>query len=410
MLTLDLVRVRRSKGSILPRYVKMTPKLLEKAEVLLRLYEEHIGRTRGELEEAIRDVIGDGTDYLMQRGLSKLLSDRSEFEMTSELSPREVRQRLFELSAEVHPVALVPDLHHRTERSHVIAQVAEEFGVSSEQVEASFYADLQDSYILTKFEPMTPDKLLQRYNVALAQAVLFRATQLRVELYQANAKRLRQLMRYIKFFRLIADIKRQDKDYVFVIDGPVSLFRFCQKYGLQMANFLPALLLCEDWKLEAELRWDDKRDMCQFALKSDGSLVSYYKDRGVYVTEEEQYFRKRWKDFTLPWSLQPQAKIVRLGTQEVSVTDYLLRHEDGREVWVEIVGFWHRQSLLRKIQALKESDVRDLILVAPSRLRVSESNLQDTAQGIYFYKDVIHPKRVCELAETVPFLAGTSGT
>ena len=34
-----------------------------------------------------------------------------------------------------------------------------------------------------------------------------------------------------------------------------SLFSATTKYGMQVALFLPALLACSDFRLEAELRW-----------------------------------------------------------------------------------------------------------------------------------------------------------
>ena len=43
--------------------------------------------------------------------------------------------------------------------------------------------------------------------------------------------------------------------YTFTIDGPLSLFTATNKYGLQIALFLPALLHCHDFRLDAELRW-----------------------------------------------------------------------------------------------------------------------------------------------------------
>lgn len=401
MLTLDLVRIRRSKGEILPRYIKKLDKLLPKAEQLIELYKEHIDRTRGELDETIRDIIGDGTDFLVLRGLSKLLSDRSEFTMQAPIDPRELRREIFERAAKAHPVTLHPDLHHRVNREQLLQEVADVFELTLAQVEAALYADLQDAYVLTAFDEIGPEALLHRYNLALAQAVLFRARSMHIDLFNANAKRLRQLMRFIKFFRLIASVIPIDGGYRFAIDGPMSIFRFCQKYGLQMANFLPALLLCEDWQMEAELLWDGKNDLCHFKLTSDSLLQSHFPDKGVYVTEEEKYFRKRWKDFDLEWELKPKTKIIRLGAQQVTISDYELAHPDGREVLLEFVGFWHRQSLLSKLKAIQEHDIQNLILIAPARLRVSENDLPQSDAAVYFFKDVVLPKRVVALAETL---------
>lgn len=400
MLTLDLVRVRKSKGEIKPRYIKESKKLLEKAEILIGLYDEHIDKTQGELEEAIKDLIGDGTDYLLQRGLSKLLADRSEFEMAAPVDPREIRQKVFELSAEHHPVAMTPDLHHQITREDVLRMAGESFGLDVAQMNAALYADLKDAYILKSFKSITPEKLLRRYNVALAQAVLFRAREMRIMLRNANTKRLRQLIRYVKFFRLIADIRPTDDGYFIVIDGPGSLFRFSQKYGLQMASFLPALLLCEDWNLEVEIRWEEKqRELHTFTLESDGTLHSHFPDKGQYVTEEESYFRKRWKDYKSAWALKPSSKIVKLGAKDLLVVDYVLTHEDGRKVLLELVGFWHKRSLVRKLEAIEEYGPDNLILVVPAKLRVSEDELPETQAAVYFFKNVIQPKQIVALAE-----------
>ena len=47
--------------------------------------------------------------------------------------------------------------------------------------------------------------------------------------------------------------------YLFHIDGPLSLFSATTKYGLQVALFLPALLHCQDFRLEAEVRSVDQQ-------------------------------------------------------------------------------------------------------------------------------------------------------
>ena len=63
--------------------------------------------------------------------------------------------------------------------------------------------------------------------------------------------------------------------YVFHIDGPLSLFSATTKYGLQVALFLPALLHCQDFRLEAEVRWGPRREPRSFLLDSRDGLVSH---------------------------------------------------------------------------------------------------------------------------------------
>jgi len=47
------------------------------------------------------------------------------------------------------------------------------------------------------------------------------------------------------------------RGYEAVLDGPASLFSKSQKYGIRMANFLPALPLCDRWEMVVEILVDE---------------------------------------------------------------------------------------------------------------------------------------------------------
>lgn len=401
MLTSELIRIRQDKGEIIPKYIDPEKRgLLDKASLLISIYQRHVGKTRGELEEAVREMIGDGMDYQILRGMAKLLSDRSEFEIGSPQAPVALRAALFALSAEGFPVSLSSASGQGLTRQEVIERVAEGVGMTAAEVERWMYGDLQDAYLVKSFETLEGSELIERYNLALAQAVLFRATRMRIWLRDPWAQRLRQMMRYLKFFRLIAAIRVVGEEYCFEIDGPLSIFRFCQKYGLQMSSFLPALLLCEEWRMEADLQWEDKGEIAVFRLDSaTTSLRSHYPDKGAYVTEEEKYFRERWDTKKLGgWSLEPTSQVMRLGSQEIGISDYTLRSPEGKEIWLEVIGFWHRNSLLRRLNLLREYGPKHLLLAVPQRLRVSEDETAEVGDQVYFFKDVMHPKKIVEAA------------
>jgi len=100
VLTSDLLRVRFRKGKIYPPYInEKEQEHLEMAETLIRLFTEHQGATRQELNEALKDTTGSGTDYLFHRGLGKLLTDRCSFETSSSIDPVVLRSRIFEGAA-----------------------------------------------------------------------------------------------------------------------------------------------------------------------------------------------------------------------------------------------------------------------------------------------------------------------
>ena len=103
------------------------------------------------------------------------------------------------------------------------------------------------------FDDITPEHLLNRYNVALAQAILLRCTAMEVRVWGETPARFRQLFRAVKFHRLICTIHEPaGNSYTLKLDGPLSLFSSTQKYGLQLALFLPTLLHCKAFDLKAE--------------------------------------------------------------------------------------------------------------------------------------------------------------
>src|SRR5262249_22965665 len=148
------------------------------------------------------------------------------------------------------------------DRAAVLREIADGLQMTPDAVDQGLFADLKSEQRLVRFDDISAERLLQRYNVALAQAVLLRSTGVTIQVRHETPQRYRQLLRAIKFHRLIAEWEKTGGDsYRLHLDGPLSLFSATQKYGLQLALFLPVLLHCCDFELEATLRWGtDKRE------------------------------------------------------------------------------------------------------------------------------------------------------
>src|SRR5690606_28242892 len=147
-----------------------------------------------------------------------------------------------------------------------------------EQVEEALYADLKAEQRLVEVDLPEPRALLERYDLALAQAVLLRARQAVITMEGADPKRVRQLFRIVKFHRLMHRAERVEGGLRIVLDGPLSLFRQTQRYGLQMALVLPSLAHAERWRLEADVAWGDQKRDLQFVVSSDDGLTSHAPD------------------------------------------------------------------------------------------------------------------------------------
>jgi uncharacterized protein len=397
MLTGKMVCVRFAKDRIIPRYLDLdNPTWHEVADRLLAVFRGQEGRTRGEMEEDQREVLGDDPTQLVHQGLCKLLEDRCEFETISGHPPQELRGEVFRAAAErrKHSTLVSP-----FDRTAVLAEVGAKFSVSPDVVEHGLFADLKSEQRLVKFRDISVEHLLQRYNVALAQAVLLRATRVHVTVRNEPPQRYRQLLRQVKFHRLICEMEKLGPEsYQLHLDGPMSLFSATSKYGLQLALFLPAVLRCRDFELKAELRWGPQRRPKTFLLTPRDGLVSHYADSGMYVPAElamfVELFRKRVQD----WELAEETEVFPLG-DGFWVPDFRLVHRaTKRQVLLEVLGFWRRSSAERHLERLRREVRRPFLLAVSEQLHIDEAELDGLPAGIHRFRNMPLPDEIARLA------------
>jgi uncharacterized protein len=404
MLTGTLVRVRFSKQRVIPLYLnREDPRWLEVAESLLLIFREAVGRTRGEIETEIDELVGEGLATLAHRGLAKILEDRAEFEVVADVPPESLREKVFTAAAEHRKslrVAGQPRAPFR--RDVVLDAVAKELNLRPEQVAAALFADLRDENRLLSFDQgIDAQKLIDRYNVALAQAVLLRSVMVEAEVRNEKPARYRQLFRRLKFHRLLYRVEGSMRDgYVFHIDGPLSLFSATNKYGLQMANFLPALLLCGDFRLDAELRWGPRRDSRTFHLEPRDGLVSHYADTGTYVPAELGAFVERFRQVAPAWEVSEATDVLELGREGVWVPDYKFLHKQtGIDVHVDILGFWKRSSLDRLLRLLPEHGPDRYVLAISEKFKVDEGALGELSGPVLRFKEIPNATELAALLD-----------
>jgi predicted nuclease of restriction endonuclease-like RecB superfamily len=403
MLTGNLVRVKTtSKGRIMPLYLKRDdPRWREVAESLLLIFREGVGMTRGEIESEIDELIGEGIATLAHRGLAKVLEDRAEFEVVADVPPETVRDKVFLAAAEQRKQARAAGQRAAFRRDVVLDAVAKELGLEPDQVAAALFADLKDENRLLKFDDLDAQRLVDRYNVALAQAVLLRSVLVTAEVRNEKPARYRQLFRQLKFHRLLYRVQgNMSEGYVFHLDGPLSLFSATNKYGLQMALFLPTLLLCRDFRLDAELRWGPKRDPRTFHLDAGDGLVSHQSDTGTYVPAEIGAFLERFRQVAPAWDVTDATELIELGREGMWVPDYRFVHRaTGTDVFVEVLGFWKRSSVERLLRLLPQHGPARFVLAISDRLKVDEEALQDLPGPVLRFKEIPNAPELAALLE-----------
>src|SRR5947208_15717355 len=158
MLTGKLVRVRHARNKLLPQYLDPANEgWLGLAEQLLFAYRTAPGRTRGEIDEELAPLVGEGPQSLLHQGLAKLLEDRCEFEVASDFPPDQLREAVFRTAA-------LGRARGAFDRTAVLNEVGRELSLAPEQIERGLFADLKGEQRVLKFADRTPDVLLTRSN------------------------------------------------------------------------------------------------------------------------------------------------------------------------------------------------------------------------------------------------------
>ncbi len=407
MLTSDLLRVRVVKAELKPQYVKTdAPRHLERAERMLEVFQEALQarRSRADLIEEIREIEGLSTDHKLIKGLAKVLLDRCEFAamiLPGEHAPQppEIRHRLFRLAVTDGPVARRPGPTNLPTAASLTAKLAAELGCTPEQLSAAMYADLKEEQLLIEADlPANAEGLLERYNVALVQSVLLRASRLALVLHAPTSRRLRQIFRYLKFYQLMYRITRKDGAIHLLIDGPESLLRQSTRYGLQLATFFPALLLQDcAWEAEAEVMWGNKRKVRKtLSITSKAGLQSHYRDQGAYKPRVGEWFETRFAELSSSWKLS-EGEILDLGNQDILIPDYTFRR-GGRVAHLDILGFWRGGYLSERL-----SRTPDNVMLAVSRKLAGEINKLSKKQQLQVitFAEIIPAKEVLSRLEMV---------
>ena len=393
MLPSDLLFSHKRGAQIYPRFLRREQQVW--AEQVLTLIGEHHHRSRGELQAALRALEGDSPDYRIVRGFAHLALNAAEFTLaTGEIEPEALRRELFTLAAERGG-------YGETQARQVLEAVAPRYQLEAETLREALYADLPEHHVLTVLPDFTPETLINRYNLAQAQVLLYSALYLPLTAHRNCAGEYRRLFRHLKFHGLMYAVEGHlDDGYQIYVDGPASLFKQTRKYGLQMAVFLPALLRVSRWEMEAVLQRDDQE--LRYRLDSQSPLKPLGVALPTYDSLLEERFVHRWEKLATPWALEREVEIVDLkGT--VFVPDFALRHADGRIAHVEIMGFWHPDYLRRKLDKLRRAAMPDLIVAVSERLNVGADDFRDIPGPVLFFKGKLEPRAVLEALERLAY-------
>jgi predicted nuclease of restriction endonuclease-like RecB superfamily len=232
MLTSDLLVTKTSKGKIEPVYALLDQDNLEIAKSVVDVFEEHVGKTYGELVEELDGI--EEINYRLIRGLAQVLERRCTIDADSVIDPAAARRAVFEESK-----GFITDAG---ERRQVLDEVAKKLSIELDDLERALWADHEGNQVIKEFQTMAAEDLLRQYNLSLVQTLLFRATSMEIEIED----NFQQVFRKIKQLGLIYSIQNGKIS----LEGPTSLFKLTEKYGSAFAHRRPVEWLSQEpWVL-----------------------------------------------------------------------------------------------------------------------------------------------------------------
>ncbi|HZA61362.1 MAG TPA: DUF790 family protein [Nitrososphaeraceae archaeon] len=302
-------------------------------------------------------------------------------------------------------------------RREIIDTVASRINVHSNDLIDVMWSDLEENLVLEWFDAISPEQLLAWYNLSLMQTLLFNCTKLEFSVSGgSNWKRILRdikrlgLMYNLQYIALeeekrsihVDEIDYDNRDIKFInasntdtknnpiiicsLDGPLSIFKLTDRYGTSIAKILPSIISSDTWSLKA---WIVRKTMSlgkkiyEFKISNKDtpplSREPYYnkekdkeRKRILYTAKEssqliyfdsgvEEKFSTRFEQSATGWKLIREPDPLILSNGKALIPDFAFE-KYGTRIYLEIVGFWTKEYLEKKIQK-----IADLTKTIPAR-------------------------------------------
>lgn len=338
------------------------------AERMLEVYRLGTGRRRRELHRDVHQLFEADPECPLRRieAFCKLLDDQAVYATQDRRAAAALRRAVFGEAAGMHPLVERRDQLFEHSAEDVRRQISERLQRDWQDISDNLFADVIEFNRLESFPGYAgPRELLSRYNVAQIQAALFSAIAITVR----SGADFKRILRAARLARLMHTISRADSGgWQIELTGPASVLRETRRYGVNFARFLPALICCSDWKMEAVMETRGLRNLRLLLSSADG-LRSHLPPDDEFDSAIEADFAAKWGEEPREgWKLLREAEILHAG-QKTFIPDFVLEHKTGRRVLLEIIGFWTPEYLEQRIRTLSVfKDVQILLAVQEAKL------------------------------------------
>jgi predicted nuclease of restriction endonuclease-like RecB superfamily len=180
----------------------------------------------------------------------------------------------------------------------VLSAVAASLGMTQEDLQDSLFGDLPGEQLVgAPAQPFSTMELALRSNLALVQALLFRATVVRIEV-EGNT---RTLVRHAKWRGLICTVAERSgaAGATLELSGPFALFRNTRLYGRALGELVPLLAWCPR-RLRAECAFQERRLTLQLGT---GDPIFPASAPRRYDSRLEERFAREFRRLATAWDV-----------------------------------------------------------------------------------------------------------
>ncbi|MBA3750140.1 MAG: DUF790 family protein [Nitrosopumilus sp.] len=392
-------------------------------------------------------------DYKLVRGLYSILEKKCVFnsvfvneknidsqnfnipkETIKELTPMSIRRMIFDESA-LNNIAITED-----KRKEILKRVSDKLETNIETTIKLMWSDLEENTIINGYNSLEPLTLLSLYNLSLIQTLLFNCLKMdiRINSNKSIGSLWKEILREIKRLGLMYWLEidpNGSNDIICTVEGALNIIKLTEKYGNSIAKLVPLILKANNWSIKADIlrvTSSGNRTIYNFEIteqshsdKISSNTIKKIEDESQPIDDEnknntisydsniEKIFAKKFELFNTGWKIdrEPEPLITKFRTAFIS--DFILtKHEN--KILVEIIGFWTREYLERKIQKISQiienydNDNFYLILIINSEnLAMYETNQDYSFSNIKNRSNVLiisYKNENISFKEIIPFL------
>jgi uncharacterized protein len=467
MLPIELLRVRISSkmNQIRPVFCDYENELSLPSKII-KMYEEMAEKkvSKANVDENVSKIEAKYADYKLVRGLCHLLEQRCVYASytSSNIAFSDngnnnntnnaiyLRRKIFEESSRNgYPVT-------ENERKDILQKVASKNNLTIDGLELAMWNDLDKNKYLKNFDSLTSLQLVAWYNISIIQTVLLNCVKLEFSVY--GGFNWKKILRKIKQLGLMYFLysepnlklannqtknqdmllgSNNDKRIICTVDGPLSIVRLTDKYGMAMAKLIPLIIFTERWSIDATIlrkSMNGIKKTYNFQLSNrdkdlpifDASHITSHthvqseRDSEIglsfnkYIMDSfdsnvEKKFMDKFLTFSTDWQLAREPDPLILSDGKAFIPDFVFE-KHGVKVYLEIVGFWTKDYLKRKLEKIKDlttnpvtaEGAADLLIAANMDNYISENGEKIRIDSI-FSKFIAKKNLIFYKKDEIPF-------